>query len=71
MSPATALCLAGDMRHTPAMYLFLIGAALGIVHVWVWLTYRKFEVVRPMTVVASSAVLGAFTYGTILYLFFG
>ena len=53
------------------MYLFLVGAALGIVHVWVWLTYRKFEVVRPMTVVLSSAVLGAFTYGTILYLFFG
>lgn len=53
------------------MYWFVIGAVFGIIHVWVWLSLRKREVVKPIPVILSSAVLGAVTYGTILYLFFG
>ena len=53
------------------MSMFLIGAALGIVHVWLWLLARQRQVLQPIPVVLAAAALGAVTYGTILYAFFG
>ena len=53
------------------MYWFAIGAVCGIIHVWLWLTVRKREVLKPIPVVLSSALLGAVTYGTIFYAFLG
>jgi hypothetical protein len=53
------------------MYWFAIGAVCGIIHVWIWLTVRKREVLKPIPVVLSSAVLGAAIYGSIFYSFLG
>lgn len=53
------------------MYWFVIGAVFGIVHVWVWLSRTQTEIDKPIPTVLLAALLGAATYGTILWLFFG
>jgi len=53
------------------MYWFVIGAVFGIIHVWWWLSRKNAEILKPIPTVLIAAVMGAATYGTILWLFFG